>query len=104
VKVDRVLTRTKRPAEKFPLSWDFTEDVLPPDAYSAHAITATDVASGVDVSATILENAAHSDALGTVLTVRIKAGTDAHDYDILYQVTTTDGNIYQHVLRVSVRA
>src|SRR3972149_664935 len=103
MKVDKLLTRQKRPAEEFRLSWDFVNDVEATDSYSAHAITASDVASGADVSATFLQNPIRVGSTGAVLGVQVQAGADGHDYDVLFQLTTTQGDVFQRVVRVSVR-
>lgn len=104
MKVDKVLTRAKRPGEEFRLSWDFVNDVEATDSYNAHAITAVDVASGVDVTTTVLQSPVRIGATGAVLGVQVQAGTDGHDYDVLFQLTTTQGDVFQRVVRVSVRA
>jgi hypothetical protein len=104
MKVDRGLARSKRPGEEFRLSWDFVNDVEATDSYSAHAITAVDVASGANVSATFLQNPVRIGSSGAVLGVQVQAGTDGKDYDVTFQLTTTQGDVFERVVRVSVRA
>ena len=104
MKPDRSLSRTKRPGEEFRLSWDFVNDVEASDSYSAHAITATEVQAGTDVSATFLQSPVRIGTTGAILGVQVQAGSDGKDYDVLFALTTTQGDVFQRVIRVGVRA
>ena len=104
MKVDKILARTKRPGEEYRLSWDFVNDVEATDSYAAHSIKAFDVASGSEVTATFLQSPGRIGSTGAVLGVQVQAGTDGHDYDVLFQLTTTQGDVFQRVIRVSVKA
>ena len=101
---DRALSRSKRPGEEFRLSWDFVNDVEASDSYASHVITATDVQAGTDVSATFLQAAARVGASGAVLGVQVQGGSDGHDYDVLFALLTVQGDRFERVVRVSVRA
>jgi len=101
---DKTLSRPKRPTEKFRLSWDFVNDVEVSDSYASHAISASDVATGADVTATFLQSPTRIGATGAVLGVQVQAGTDGTDYDVLFALTTTQGDIFKRVVRVQVRA
>jgi hypothetical protein len=101
---DRQLSRSKRPTEEFRLSWDFVNDIEATDSYSAHTITASVVSTGVDVTATFLQSPTRVGATGAILGVQVQGGTDGLDYDVSFQLTTTQGDTFQRVVRVSVRA
>ena len=102
---DRLLSRAKRPIEEFRLSWDFgVNDLEASDSYASHTITALDVATGADVSATFLQSPTRIGTTGAVLGVQVQAGTDGHDYDVLFVLTTTQGDVFARVFRVGVRA
>lgn len=98
---DKPLARSKRPTEEFRLAWDFVNDVEQSDSGSAFDVKAYDVADGSDVSAAFLQDATR---LTNVVEVQVQAGTDGHDYDVRFQLTTTQGDIFQRVVRVQVRA
>jgi len=100
---DKTLSRPKRPAEEFRLQWDFINDIEQTDTRSAFEVKAFDVVDNSDVSATVLQGAAWVGA-GPIIAVQVQAGTDAHDYDVRFQLTTTQGDVFQRVVRVGVRA
>ena len=101
---DRLLLRSKRPTEEFRLSWDFANDVEAADSYASHTITAIDVQTGTDVTATFLQSPQRVGTEGAILGVQIQAGTDGSDYDVVFALTTTQGDVFQRVVRVEVRA
>lgn len=101
---DKQLSRSKRPTEEFRISWDFVNDVEATDSYASHAISASEVAAGTDVTATFLQSPVRIGATGAVLGVQVQAGTDGSDYDVLFALTTTQGDIFKRVVRVQVRA
>lgn len=98
------LARPKRPTEEFRVSWDFVNDVADGDSYSAFEVKAFDVLDGSDVSVSLLQGAGRVGVTGAVIGVQIQAGTDGHDYDVRFQLTTTQGDVFQRVVRVAVRA
>lgn len=104
MRADKNLPRPKRPTEEFPVGWDFVNDVKAGDSYSAHTITAFDVATSADVSATFLQGATRVGTSGAILAVQIQGGTDGHDYDVLFALFTTQGDRFDRVIRVAVRA
>jgi hypothetical protein len=97
------LTRRKRPSEEFRLQWDFVNDVEASDSRSAFEVKAFDVADGSDVSATFLQSPGFVGA-GPAVLVQIQAGTAEHDYDVRFQLSTTQGDVFQRVVRVGVKA
>jgi hypothetical protein len=101
---DKTLSRPKRPTEEFRISWDFVNDVEVSDSYSAHAISASEVAAGTDVTATFLQSPIRIGVTGAVLGVQVQGGTDGTDYDVLFALTTTQGDIFKRIVRVLVRA
>jgi hypothetical protein len=100
MKPDKILSRTKRPSEEFRLGWDFVNDVENSDSGASLLVKAYDVADGSDVSATFLQDPT---LVGNVGEVQIQAGTDEHDYDVRFQLTTTQGDVFQRVVRIGVR-
>ena len=100
---DKILSRPKRPAEEFRLQWDFANDIEATDTRSAFAVTAKDVADGSDVSATFIQGAGWIGA-GPVVGAQVQAGIDLHDYDVTFELSSTQGDKWQRVVRVSVRA
>jgi len=98
---DKILSRPKRPTEEFRLGWDFVNDVESTDSGSAAAVKAYDVLDNTDVSATFLQD---QTLVGNVVEIQVQAGTDGHDYDVRFQLSTTQGDVFQRVVRVSVRA
>ena len=101
---DKTLSRPKRPTEEFRLSWDFVNDVEASDSYASHVITASEVVAGTDVTATFLQSPVRIGATGAVLGVQVQAGMDGTDYDVLFALTTTQGDIFKRIVRVLVRA
>jgi hypothetical protein len=100
---DKTLSRPKRPAEEFRLQWDFVNDIEQTDTRSAFEVKAFDVVDNSDVSATFLQAAAWVGA-GPIIGVQVQAGTDDHEYDVRFQLATTQGDVFQRVVRVSVRS
>lgn len=98
---DKILSRPKRPTEEFRLAWDFVNDLEQGDAGASSDVKAFDVADGSDVSATFLQGPA---LIGNVVSVQVQAGTDGHEYDVRFQLTTTAGDVFQRVVRVRVSA
>jgi len=101
---DKQLARAKRPLEEFRLSWDFVNDVEASDSYASHTISATVVSTGADVTGTFLQSPTRIGATGAVLGVQVQAGTDGLDYDVLFRLVTTQGDAFERVVRVAVRA
>lgn len=104
MRIDKQLARFKRPSEEFRLYWDFANDLEAADTYGSHVITARDVTADVDVTATFLEAPGRVGTTGAVLGVQIQGGTALHDYDVAFQLTTSQGDIFVRVVRVQVRA
>ena len=101
---DKQLSRAKRPTEEFRLAWDFVNDVEASDSYASHTITATEVQAGTDVTATFLQSPGRIGVTGAVLGVQVQAGTDGKDYDVLFALLTTQGDRFERIVRVPVRA
>jgi len=101
---DWTVSKAKRPGEEFRISYNFANDVEVSDSYASHVITATDVQAGTDVSATFLQGPTRIGSTGAILGVQVQGGADGKDYDVLFQLTTTQGDVFQRVVRVSVRA
>lgn len=94
------LARGKRPDEQFTIEVDFTDDIATGDAAASHSVTAHDQADpSTDLTATLLENGLLT---GNVSGVRFKAGTDGKTYVIRFEVTTTDGDVFEHDVLVGV--
>ena len=101
---DKTLARAKRPTEEFRLAWDFVNDLEATDSYASHTITATEVQAGTDVTVTFLQSPGRIGITGAVLGVQVQGGTDGKDYDVLFVLLTTQGDRFERVVRVQVRA
>lgn len=99
--IDAALVRFKRPSEEFRLVWDFVNDIESGDTLAAREVKAYDMADDSDVSATFLEN---PEIVGQTVRVQVQAGTAGHDYIVRFQATSTQGDKWQRVVKVKVRA
>lgn len=99
--IDETVGRYKRPSERFPIAWDFVDDIAADDSLATQAVTAIDETTGADVSSTLLAGAAIS---GTEVAVVVQAGTDGHNYRVTFKATTSDGYVFWRVVRMLVRS
>jgi hypothetical protein len=92
----------KRPSEKFPLEWDFVDELalVPGDVITAYQVRVFD-GQGNDVTATILNSAAQ---FGSVIQAWVKAGLSGSDYFVRYEVDTASGAHYENDIHVQVKA
>lgn len=98
---DATLARPKRPSEEFRLGWNFVNDLESGDTIATYAVKAFDAADGSDVSATLIENPEIS---GTTVRAQVQGGTALHDYLIRFQAASSQGDIWQRIVKVAVRA
>lgn len=98
---DRTVGRPKRPSEEWRVSWDFVDDIEIGDTPSTQQVSAIQVDTGSDVSATFLQGAGIT---GTVIKVQVQGGTDGKDYLVTFQLTTTQGDVFRRTVLVQVRA
>jgi hypothetical protein len=108
---DNRLARAKRPTEEFRLSWDFVNDAEASDSYVSHTITATVVSTGADATGIFLQSPTRlpdfvdpDGRLHITLGVQVQGGTDGLDYDVTFRLVTTQGDAFERVVRVAVRA
>ena len=100
---DQTLARPKRPPEEFRLQWDFANDIEQSDTRSTFEVKAFDVADGSDVTATLIQSPGWI-GLDPIIGAQVQAGTDGKEYDVRFHLTTTQGDVFQRIVRVSVRA
>ena len=66
-------------------------------------MTATVVSTGADVTGAFLQSPQRIGSTGAILGVQVQGGTDGLDYDVAFQLTTTQGDVFLRVVRVQVR-
>ncbi len=98
---DISLTRFKRPDEEFRISWDFSNDLETGDTLAAQQVKAYEEVAGTDVTSTLIENA---EIVSNAIRAQVQAGSDGKDYLIRFQATSTQGDKWQRIVRVRVRA
>ena len=97
---DVLLSRTKRPNEEFRLAWDFQNDLESGDSISAYEVKAFDASDNSDQTSTMIQGPSQS---GTIIKAQVQAGTDAHDYWVRFEATSSQGDKWQRVVRLMVR-
>lgn len=90
----------KAPAEKYPIFFNYTEDLVPGESVASYVLTCVNVESGVDTSTAIID----SDSLiSPDVEVVIKAGTEGEAHHINCKATTSSGNVYDREALVVVQ-
>lgn len=85
--------RDKQSTEAYYIEFDFSA-ICGSATVSSASVTATEVDTGTDVTATITTAASQSIS-GTSVYVWVKAGTSGTDYLITCKATASDGSIYE---------
>lgn len=80
----------KHATERWGVGFDFTDKVPDGATIASGTATATDLADGSDVSATLLVSTTASIS-GLVATIRVTAGTKGHTYQVLLTVVLSTG-------------
>mgnify|MGYP005844759495 CR=1 FL=1 len=90
----------KQPSEEFTVALDFSGDLETGETVASKTVTASDIADGSDQTAAVIVS---SSIDGTKVRVRVRAGTDGHDYKITATVTTNLSQVYEHEVTMRVR-
>jgi hypothetical protein len=97
---DVTLSRYKRVAEEFRIAWDFVNDLETGDTIPTAAVTAVRTDTGATVAAFLEQPAL---IVGAVVSIQVQGGTAGLDYDVTFSITTTQGDVFERVVRVRVR-
>jgi hypothetical protein len=92
---------TKSPIEKFPVYFNFSNDMIVGETISTKTLTCKNAATGVDSSATIVDSSAIA---SPDVKVVVKAGTEDDEHQIQCIVSTDNGNIYQRDLLLQIHS
>jgi len=93
-------TLTKSPIEKFPVTFNFSVDLLAGETISTKTVTCVSAATGVTSKTTIVD----SEAIASPeVTIVVKAGTEGDEHSIQCLVTTSLGNTFQRDLLLMVK-
>lgn len=94
-------TLTKSPAEKFPIYFNFSTDMIAGETISTKTLTCKNAATGIDSLATIVDSSA---IISPGIKVVMKAGTEDDEHSIQCVAVTSNGNTYQRDLILFVRS
>jgi hypothetical protein len=102
---DRWVGRDKRPIEEFVVEWDFVDDVAAGDTVldvggGNSSVTATRADTGAS-EASFIEGAVRSD---TKLRAQVQGGLANVDYLVSFKAKTQNGDLFERVVGVRVRA
>jgi uncharacterized phiE125 gp8 family phage protein len=86
--------RTKQPAEKWPISFDFTAKLGAATISSVTSLIALDELDNSNVSTTVLDSTLQTNTTTVVYTF-VRAGTSGHRYLITCIVAGSDGSIHE---------
>jgi hypothetical protein len=86
--------RTKQPAEKWPISFDFTAKLGAATISSVTSIIALDELDNSNVSTTVLDSTLQTNTT-TIVYTYVRAGTTGHRYLITCIVAGSDGSIHE---------
>jgi hypothetical protein len=93
-------TVIKSPAEKFPIRFNFSTDLLSSEAISTKTVTCINSSTGVTSKAIIIDSETISEQ---EIRVVLKAGTEGDEHTIQCVITTSLGNTYQRDLLLMVQ-
>jgi len=92
---------TKSPIEKFPIYFNFSNDMIPGETISTKALSCVNSATGVTSKTTIVDSEA---IVSPDVKVVIKAGTEDDEHSIQCVVVTSNGNTYQRDLLLRIQS
>ena len=93
----------KQPAEKFPISIDFTNRLPSGLTISTVTLAALDLSTNSDVTTTIFGGTSGT-VSGNKATGTVRAGTNGHAYKLTITATLSDSSILEEDLNMSVVA
>lgn len=91
--VDRRFSLEKLPAEKLTIGVDFANDLGSGETISSADISAIDLSDGSDAGSIVLDGS--EGISGSVVSQKIKAGTDDGRYKIIFKATTSAPHIFE---------
>jgi hypothetical protein len=94
-------TITKSPIEKFPIHFNFSNDLLASETIVSQVLTCVNSATGVSSKTTIVDSEA---IVSPEVNVVLKAGTEDDEHSIQCVATTNLGNTYDRDLLLMVQS
>ena len=94
-------TLTKSPAEKFPIYFNFSSDMIAGETIATKTLTCVNSATGVSTKTTIVDSEA---IVSPDVKVVLKAGTEDDEHSIQCVVATSNGNTYQRDLLLRIQS
>jgi hypothetical protein len=92
---------TKEPAEVFPVTVDFKNELAAGETISAAAVTSTNRATGADTTGTIVTGAAGIN--GSQVSQRVQAGASGEVHILQFRITTSASNVFEAEVGLSVQ-
>jgi hypothetical protein len=94
-------TLTKSSAEKFPIYFNFSIDMIAGETIATKTLTCVNSATGVSTKTTIVDSEA---IVSPDVKVVVKAGTEDDEHSIQCVVATSNGNTYQRDLLLRIQS
>jgi len=94
-------TLTKSPAEKFPIYFNFSSDMIAGETIATKTLTCVNSATGVSTKITIVDSEV---IVSPDVKVVVKAGTEDDEHSIQCVVATSNGNTYQRDLLLRIQS
>ncbi len=91
----------KQPAETFPVSVDFTNELVSPETVTGATVTSKRVSDGADTTATICNGAPA--VITPIVAQQIRAGADGETHILTFRPTTSAGNTYEHEVALTIK-
>ena len=91
----------KQPSEQYSIGFEFAGKLPSSTNLSSGTVSAKDLATGTDVSTTIL-GSTNATIVGTQAMVMVKAGTTGAKYKITFLVLLTNGNVLEEDVQMVV--
>ena len=90
----------KQPNEKYSVAIDYTDELTTGETVSSTVITAAEVATGDDATATVIDSTTNSTTTATAV---VKAGTSGLQYKFTYVTTTSLGYVLEDETIMTVK-
>ncbi len=94
-------TLIKQPGETFPVTVDFTAELVGAETVATATVTSRNVATGADSTATICSGAVS--VVTPKVTQVVHAGTDGDRHYLTFKATTSAGNVYEHEVDMLIK-
>jgi len=92
-------TFTKQPSETFSVTLDFSKRLGTDETISTRTVTAVINGTSTDSTSTVINSSSIS---GTVIYVKVKAGTTGTVYKITVSITTSSSNVFEDEILMTV--